>query len=186
MTQISARTSISQVNRICQCDMFHDIDIVEEIVENEQGIEVKRIHFPMVVCLNQDCDLNSDDRDKHKEGVNNNCRLLHLIVAPVFNFDSFRTGSHWGKIFDPGKKYKKDGTEIKKIMNNEDPRYHYLHFDDESDLPDMVIDFKHFFTISTNYLYRHIGNRVRAINELYREKISQRFSNYISRIGLPD
>lgn len=186
MTQISARTSINKESRICQCDMFHDIDIVEDIIENEQGIEVKKIHFPMVVCLNQDCDLNSDDRDKHKEGVNHNCRLLHLLLAPVFNFDSFRMGNHWGKIFDTGKKYKKDGTEIKKIINNEDPRYHYLHFDEESGLPDMVIDFKHFFTVSTNYLYQNLSHRVSAINELYREKINQRFSYYVSRIGLPD
>ena len=186
MTQISARTIVSQADRICQCDMFHDIDVVERIIENDMGIEVKKLHFPMVVCLNQDCDLNSDDRDKQKEGVNNNCRLLHLIVAPVFNFDSFMTGSHWGDLFDPGKKFKKDGTEIGKIKNNDDPRYHYLHFDTDSGLPDMIIDFKHFFTVSTDYLYQNIGKRVRAIDELYREKISQRFAYYISRIGLPD
>lgn len=186
MTQISARTAISQSERICQGDMFHDIEIIESIVENDLGIEVKKLHFPMVICLNQDCDLNSDDRDKQKEGVNRNCRLLHLIVAPVFNFNSFMMGSHWGSLFDPGKKYKKDGTEISKIQINDDSRYHYLHFDVESGLPDMIIDFKHFFTVSTSYLYQNIGKRVRAVDELYREKISQRFANYLSRIGLPD
>ena len=186
MITISAKTTISQSDRICQCDMFHDIDVVERIVENELGIEVKKLHFPMVVCLNQDCDLCSDERDKQNQNANRNCRLLHLIVAPVFNFDSFIIGDHWGKLFDPGIKYKKDGTDLKKIKNNEDPRYHYLHFDGESGLPDMIIDFKHFFTVSTEYLYQNIGKRVRAINELYREKISQRFAYYISRIGLPD
>jgi len=96
------------------------------------------------------------------------------------------TGSHWGTLFDTGKKFKNDGTEIGKIKNNDDPRYHYLHFDPESDLPDMIIDFKHFFTVSTDYLYQNKVKRVRAIDELYREKISQRFAYYISRIGLPD
>lgn len=186
MTQISAKTSISQNERICQCDMFHDIEIVERIVEDDIGIEVNKLHFPMVVCLNQDCDLSSDARDKQNQDVNRNCRLLHLVVAPVFNFDSFMTGGHWGSLFDPGKKYKKDGTEIKKIKNNDDPRYHFLHFDEESGMPDMIIDFKHFFSVSTEYLYQNINKRVRAIDELYREKISQRFAYYISRIGLPD
>ena len=107
MIQISAKTRVSQNDRICQCDMFHDIDVVERIVEDDLGIEVKKLHFPMVVCLNQDCDLNSDDRDKQKEEVNNNCRLLHLIVAPVFNFDSFMTGSHWERFSIPAKSLRK-------------------------------------------------------------------------------
>lgn len=183
---ITARTSINPNDRVCQCDMFHDIEIVENLSEQGAKIEVKRLQFPMVICLNQDCDLNSDKRDREKTGNNKDCRLLHLIVAPVFNFDNFKSGGHWGGIFDIGKKYKSDETATKKIMNNEDPRYHYLHFDENCKLPDMIIDFKHFFTISTDYLYQNIDKRVRAIDALYREKISQRFAYYISRIGLPD
>ena len=76
--------------------------------------------------------------------------------------------------------------EGKKIMNNEDPRFHFLHFEDGFELPDMVIDFKHFYTVSTEYLYRNINNRVCSLSELYREKISQRFAYFISRIGLPE
>lgn len=186
MTQISARTKQTKGSRINQCDIFHDIDIVECITEGTEGVSVSCIRFPLMICLNQDCDLNSDERDKLKEDSNKDCRLLHLIVAPLFNFDEFKDGQHWGDIFQTGQKYNPNKTDGKKIMNNEDPRFHFLHFEDGFELPDMVIDFKHFYTVSTEYLYRNINNRVCSLSELYREKISQRFAYFISRIGLPE
>ncbi len=185
MTQISAKTKLSTENRINQCDIFHDIDIVEKIEEESKGIKITYIHFPLVICLNQDCDLNSDNRDKQKDNSNKDCRLLHLIIAPLFNFDEFKQGEHWGDIFQTGIKYNPNKTDGKKVMNNEDPRFHYLHFEDNFILPDMVVDFKHFYTISTDYMYENLSKRVCSLSELYREKISQRFAYYFSRIALP-
>lgn len=185
MTQISAKIRNSNETRISQCDLFHDIDIVEKIKEGDNGIEITYIHFPMVICLNQDCDLNSDDRDKKNADSNKNCRLLHLVIAPVFNFDLFKQGEHWGDIFQPGESYKAGKTSTNKIIKNEDPRFHYLHFEDDSKLPDMIIDFKHCYTVSTDTLYANIDKRLCSLSDLYREKISQRFAYFISRIGLP-
>lgn len=182
----TAKTTVSPNDRIYQGDIFHDVEIVESISQSGKNIEINQLRFPMVICLNQDCDLNNDERDRLKKDKIHNCRLLHLIVAPVFNFNSFLNGIHWGDIFEAEPKQKTSDTTIKKIMNNEIPRYHYLCFDQECGLPDMIIDFKHFFTVSTDYLYQILDKRVRAVDTLYREKISQRFAYYISRIGLPD
>lgn len=184
--QVSARTKSISEGRISQGDIFHDLEIVENVEETPFGARVHYLKFPLVVCLNQDCDLNSDDRDKQEEGSNKNCRLLHLIVAPVFYLDTFKSGEHWGEVFQVGEKFKLDKTTGKKLINNEDPRYHFLHFPDNRPLPDLVIDFKHFFTISTQYMYSNLDKRVCSIDELYREKVSQRFANYLSRIGLPE
>ena len=186
MSEITARVKQS-LDRISQCDVFHDITIVENIKIQGDEMELKTITFPYVICLNQDCDLNSDklDKDNNPKG-NKNCRLLHLIVAPLFNFSSFIEGKHWGDIFDASPPINIKRTQGEKIRKNEDPRYHYLHFNDESKFPDMVIDFKHFFTISTEQMYENLSNRVFSIEELYREKICQRFAFFQSRIGLPD
>lgn len=186
MTQISARIKNQPEKRINQCDIFHDIDIIERIEESNDGVLITYIHFPLVICLNQDCDLNSDNRDKQKEGSNKDCQLLHLIVAPLFNFDVFKQGEHWGNIFQTGQQYNPNRTDGKKIMNNEDPRFHFLHFEDGFKLPDMVVDFKHFYTINTDYLYQNIDKRVCSLSELYREKLSQRYAYFLSRIGLPE
>lgn len=187
MTQISAKIKSNPELRINQCDIFHDIEIVENIEESKDAIKVTYLHFPLVICLNQDCDLNSDIRDKGKNGSNKDCRLLHLTIAPLFNYDTFKDGEHWGDIFQIGEKYSKSKTKTQKIMNNEDPRFHYLHFEDDNPiLPDLIIDFKHIYTLSTEYLYSNIDKRVCSVSELYREKISQRYAYFISRIGLPD
>lgn len=184
---VSAKSRAPQLKRISQCDLFQDIEIIESVNQDNDRLYVKRITFPYVICLNQDCDLSRDYMDFSSEPPkNDDCRLLHLIVAPVFIFEEFLNGTHWDKIFSPRNKQKKSDTAVKKIINNEDPRYHFLHFPDEDRLPDFIVDFKHFFTISNRVLYLNLSKRICSIDELYREKISQRFAYYFSRIGLPE
>lgn len=187
MSAITAKVRIPIEERISQCDIFQDIEIVEGLKLEGTTMELKTIMFPYVICLNQDCDLLSDYRDKNNpQGTNKNCRLLHIVVAPLFNSDSFKMGTHWGTLFDSSSVIKEKETKWKKIMDNEDPRYHFLRFDGKSQLPDMIIDFKHFFTISTEFLYEKMPQRLCSVEELYREKICQRFAFFQSRIGLPD
>lgn len=186
MSEITARVRQPQ-DRISQCDIFRDITIIEGVRQNGAEMILKTITFPYVICLNQDCDLLSDVRDKQLTPVSNkSCRLLHLVVAPLFVFSSFIEGTHWGEIFDQSPAINIRRTSGEKIMNNEDPRYHFLRFNPESKLPDMVIDFKHFFTISTEILYENLDKRAFSVEEIYREKICQRFAFFQSRIGLPD
>ena len=68
--QVSAKTKPLFENRICQGDIFHDLEIVENVEETAFGARVHYLRFPLVVCLTQDCDLNSDDRDKQQEESN--------------------------------------------------------------------------------------------------------------------
>ncbi len=170
--------------RISQCDIFKNIDILEKILIIDSKIELTKITFPYVICMNQECDL-KNDYDSSNPGIIFDNQLLHLIIAPVFNFDQFLTGTHWGKIMNHKETLKKSDTKTKLICQNEIPRYHYLNFKDSS-LPELIIDFKHFFTIEKSILYNNIENRLCSMDDLYKEKISQRFSSYISRIGLPD
>lgn len=186
MVLISAKTKKLE-QRISQSDIFHDIDVVEYIEDKSNGVVVHYLHFPLVMVLNQDCDLNSDNREKQEKNTNKDCRLLHIIVAPLFNFDEFKQGKHWNDIFDVGDAYNINKTPAKKIMQNEDSRYHYLHFEEGfKKLPNLIVDFKHFFTVSSDYMYANLDKRVCTLDDLYREKVNQRFAYYISRIGLPD
>jgi hypothetical protein len=70
-------------------------------------------------------------------------------------------------------------------MDNEIPRYHYLNFS-ENDMPELIVDFKHFFTINRDLLYKNIDSKLCSLDDLFKEKLSQRFSQFISRIGLPE
>lgn len=170
--------------RLSQCDVYRDLKVVESVHKEAGELTINYLSFPMAIVLNQDCDLNSDNRN-NTVGVNGNTSLLHVMVAPVFLFDTFLEGTHWNGIFNDANKQKKKDTAVKKIMENSDPRYHYIHYLPSTQLPDMIIDFKHFFTINKQYLYEKRHKRLFSIDELFRERISQRFASYLSRIGLP-
>ena len=77
-------------------------------------------------------------------------------------------------------------TKYKNLIDNEIPRYHYLKFSEDIPIVSSIIDFKHYFSVDIEYLKKHINeNFVCQVSELYREHISQRFANFLSRIGLP-
>lgn len=181
--KISARKTKKIPKRLSQGDIFQDIEIIENIEVEKSVVTVQKISFPFVVCLNQECDLETDFWNNDNVLCDNN--LLHIAIAPVFIFEQFLSGTHWGGIFSNNKPQKRKDTTIKKIIDNEIPRYHYLNFPD-NDTPDLIIDFKHFFSVYKKVMYDQIDKRFCSLDDLFKEKINQRFSYYISRIGLPE
>lgn len=179
--KISARKTNRNNPRICQGDIFTDIEIIESFNVKGTQIQLDKISFPYVICLNQECDL-ENDFNCHSNKDN---KLLHIAIAPAFNFEDFLSGSHWAGIFDVNSTAKRADTKTKLIMDNEIPRFHYLNFS-ETNMPELIVDFKHFFTINRNVLYSKLDKRLCSLDDLFKEKLSQRFSNFISRIGLPE
>lgn len=170
-----------ETGRIMQGDIFHNIDVIEDvIVKPDNAIQLKKITFPLVICLNQDCDLHTDfiHRKENKSGS-----LLHLIVAPLFEISSFRDGKNWGDLMNVGDHINSE--KFKSIKNNDNPRYHYLAFP-EKEMPELIIDFKYFFTVNRDALYHRLDHKVCSVEDLFRELINQRFCDYLSRIGLPE
>jgi hypothetical protein len=72
------------------------------------------------------------------------------------------------------------------IKTNQNSRYYFLDKQSDLQIPDLVIDFKHYYSIQRDILYKEIKRHyIGSINELFRECLSQRFAFYLSRIGLP-
>ena len=169
-------------DRIYQGDIFKKIDFVESITEDKTHIVVDRIKYPLVIVLSQDCDLQSNHNCRKLKDNNNNY-LISLIVAPLFNYDHFILGAHFSEIGYKMETIKSGKTIDKKLKQNNVPRYHYLNF--EHTIVSSVIDFKHFFTVPYTYLKNlNSENYVFSVEPIYRERISQRFANYLSIIGL--
>lgn len=176
-------------DRIRQGDIFSNIPYYESYFENKGEFELSVFEFPYVVVLTQDCDLNINklERDKIDKNQNQNINdkyLISIIVAPLYNAQHLFSGEH---LSDIGKRAQNMNREQKKyVETNQNSRYHYITFGpDITDPPISIIDFKHYFTISLSYLEENLKKRIFGINPLYRELISQRFSNYLCRIGLP-
>ena len=110
-----------------------------------------------------------------------------ILLSPAYPADKLREGIHLEFIgMDMSKIGKTKSSNWRKIIQNETPRYHYLDKFDEIGLIDLVIDFKRYYTLPRQYLYSiREDSYLISLNELYREDLSNRFSNYLSRIGLP-
>ena len=180
---------------IKQGDIIEDIEFIESIDEKDGNLEIRKIIFPLVIVLSQDCDLNQDydyRYGKYKEKENHDKYLISVLVAPLYNIDHFTQGKHLelldrtAQTITKFNKKKKPTTQYKNLLDNDIPRYHYLEFDKDVSIVPSIVDFKHYFTVNVEYLKKHKKqNFVCSLSSLYKERISQRFSYFLGRIGLP-
>lgn len=174
--------------RICQGDIISDVTYeIINIKPDSRSVENIKVTFKYIIVLMQDCDLSRDYENRHNLNPNpNDANYLHsILVAPLFNALQLREGTHLSNL---GLNCKRINTDLwKPISGNENKRYYYLPENDEFGVAAQVIDFKHCYSFPTQKIYdlKKSFSKFR-VNELYREDISQRFSYYISRIGLPE
>lgn len=189
------KTLKSKKSRIRQGDVYRNVQHIESIDERDGDLFIKKISFPYVVVLTQDCDLLQDCNNRKLVKVNPSKNhdkfLISVLVAPIYNTEHFRTGEHLSELAVNMRpinwKKSKPNTEAQRILNNQETRYHHLEFSPDLEIPDSIIDFKHYFSVNINTLDRMRPQHfVCSIAPVYRELLCQRFSNYLSRIGLPD
>ena len=174
--------------RISQGDIYKDVDFIEYAIEKNDVIEISKIVFPLIIVLTQDCDLNQDYtvRWARNGASNHDKKLISIIVAPLYNAEHVYLGEHLSELKMEMVKINRGKTPGKTLRQNQTPRYHYLEFPLDIPVVPSVIDFKHYFTVNVEYLKKHKQkNFICQIGPLYREDVSQRFSSYLSRIGLP-
>ena len=192
MAETVTKTYKDSSGELNQCDIYRDIEFIEYVKEDGDSIEVSKIVFPLAIVLTQACDLQQDYNARKKIEVENRGNqdkfLISVIVAPIYNFEEFRMGTHLNQLgltMEP--KGRRERSLCSNIIKNENKRYHYLNFADDVEIVESVIDFKHYFTVTVNYLNSIREEKyVCSIESLYRELILQRFSNFLSRIGLPE
>jgi len=175
--------------RISQGDIYKDVEFIEYAIEKRGVIEISKIVFPFTVVLTQDCDLNQDYTVRWaRNGVSNHDKkIISVIVAPLYNVEHVYRGEHLSELGMTMAEIKKGKTPGKTLRQNQTPRYHYIEFSANVPIVSSVIDFKHYFTVNVEYLKKHKkANFICQIGPLYREDVSQRFSSYLSRIGLPE
>lgn len=181
----------AEYERVRQGDIFSDVPYYESYRELNGEFELSVYEFPYVLVLTQDCDLEQNKNNK-VQGIssgnlglkNLDKHLISIIVVPLYNSEHLFAGLHLDQLKISAQKHSSD--QKKTIKQNQNQRYHYLEFGDDVVIPDSVIDFKHYFSVSLDWLESSPSNRICGINPIYRELVSQRFSNYLSRIGLPE
>lgn len=181
------KTSLRRRNRISQGDIYRDVEFIEYVAVKEGKIEVPIITFPLVIVLTQECDLEQDFKFRYgrpKKGTQDKY-LISVLVSPLYTLEHVLAGEHLSELKLKMEPIKRDKTPGEYLLQNERPRYHYIQFPPDIDIPPSVIDFKHYFSVNVEYIRRLRGNFVCRVLPVYREEISQRFANFLSRIGVP-
>jgi hypothetical protein len=181
---INARTKADE--RICQGDIIRDVDWIETVLEQDGILEVRKIRFPFVIILTQDCDLAQDHMFRTEAKPTQDKWLISVLAAPIYNAEHVFSGEHLLDINIKSEPINKNATHGRMLIQNQNQRYHYLEFPKDVPIVSSVIDFKHYFSVPVLYLQQlKKTNFVCTVSELYREDISQRFASFLSRIGLP-
>lgn len=185
------KVTVKKVDRIRQGDILKDIEYIDNTFDYTGIPKISSIiNFSYVIVLTQDCDLEQENNNKLESDnrKNQDKFLLSIILAPLYKFEQFLKGEHLSVLNRKMSDFNtKEKTAINTIKNNTNPRYHYIEFPNNIEITNSVIDFKHYFSINSEYLNTIFQDKfICSIDVLYREQISQRFSNFLSRIGLPD
>jgi hypothetical protein len=186
-------TVATRVARVSQGDIVRDVEYIENVTEEDGVLEVSKIVFPLAIVLTQDCDLESEARARRLNaqvrGDTANAgdkTLLSVLMAPLYNVQHVYTGEHLVSLGVAAQPVPK-GSAGDFLKTNQRERYHYLEFSDGVLIVPQVIDFKHYFSVTLKKLEDfRLRGFVCSVSPLFREQISQRFANYLSRIGLPD
>jgi hypothetical protein len=182
------RVKTQRNSRIAQGDIIRNVEYIEYISEKAGAIEVAKIIFPLIIVLTQDCDLAQDYRFRWSK-ANTETQdkwLLSVLIAPLYNVEHVYTGEHLSELAMTMERINRGRSPGENLRKNETPRYHYIEFPKHVPIAPSVIDFKHYFSVNVGYLKKVRQENFKCqVSELYREDISQRFSSFLSRIGLP-
>jgi hypothetical protein len=170
--------------------VYGSIALIEDVVEKDGVLRVSQIFFPLVMVLTQDCDLAEDFKSRYgrPKRPTQDKFLLSVLVAPLYNLTHVLKGEHLTGLEQQMTPFpsSKKATERKLLKQNRTPRYHYIEFPPDVSIVPSVIDFKHYFSVSVQHLRKKQESFACRVDQLYRERISQRFATFLARIGLPD
>lgn len=180
-------------DRIYQGDILRDFKYQDRISIEDNKIKIQERNIPYLIVLTQDCDLEWDfnnhkeneiDQDKTKDKLNQDKFLHSILICPAYPAEKVRLGTHLEELGLTMEKLNSSRWNL--VKTNQNSRYYFLDNNSDLQIPDLVIDFKHYYSIPRDILYKEIKKHyIGSINELFRECLSQRFAFYLSRIGLP-
>lgn len=174
--------------RITQGDILRDLSI---IIVNED-LTVLSLEYQYGAILSQDCDLEQGCKipiippGAPTLVTEFNQFLPSILFIPAFPAELLRSGEHLVNLYQiRTKRISSEPWSI--IKQNNNPRYHFLPAEPNDQVPELVMDFKAYFTIPfKTILSKYAQHYLTTVNEIFREGLSQRFANYLSRIGLPE
>ncbi|MDD5605750.1 MAG: hypothetical protein PHR51_00200 [Patescibacteria group bacterium] len=164
--------------RVCQGDILNGLSFLIYNAKNPK--KYASVDLQYAVVLTQECDLDLDYKLRRDKPDQHDKHLQTILICPAYLSTDLCNGKHLeGRTMSP--------VDLKKLKKGDLKRYHLLNEDLSLSIPELVIDFKHFFTVPRGFLYSQRKScYIATMNEIFRESLSQRFAFYLSRIAEPE
>jgi len=177
----------SELARLEQGDVLRDVSLVlwAEKVGTDLVVDERALSY--CVVLSQECDLEHDFNSRADTTRKDHDKYLQsILLCPAYPAPSFKDGTHLAQLDLTMQRHNSE--QWKRLKQNQMARYHFLGGDPDRQMPEVVVDFKHYFTVPREVLYREeFQSRYLLTMEIvYRDHLSGRFAHYLSRIGLPE
>ena len=178
-----------ELPRLCQGDILRDLEVVERarVINTEpKQLDVKKRLLPYAVVLSQECDLHQDLQNRKNLATSTQDKYLHsVLLGPAYPAQDVRQGVHLAQL--DVKCEPLNSARWGTVKQNNNDRYHFLPAFDPLQVPDIVLDFKHFLTAPRGILLEFKpSSYVASLGQLFRDSLSQRFAHFLARIALPD
>lgn len=166
---------------LCQGEILASL-VQAKLLIDTVGTERPRVIYethPFAIILSQGCDLSQDYIKAESETVQRQLPSIlfaQMVEAPALKGDIKKT-EHW-----------------QRVVKNKDERYHFLAaVPPEKDalaegIPELGIDFKRYFTVPTDEVYKRLAQSTRRrcrLRSPYLEHLNTRFYYYQFRVALP-
>jgi len=183
--QIYSPSSSGSLSPLRQGEIISNVVQIHLSLSSLDGSDVaiqQKMH-PLTIVISQGCDL-EQDHGARSSGVTSDKVIPNILFCEL----------------DSAQKIRNCGSSINssiwsQIRINKHERYHYLQriealYDVVNEgLGELCIDFKRFFTIPSDEIYRRIeideAKRRCYLVSPYLEHLSTRFAHFLSRIALP-
>ena len=180
---------------VLQGDIFKNVSYVYKTQETEDYVDFTEFEFPYIVVLSQSCDVSAMSK-LIIEGGKTIKFMPSVLVAPIYDKDALKNGEIFEEIlksslYDMNRETLFSSKKHDDIIKNDDHyRFQMIMFKEgfsPLDFKSPIIDFKHYFSVSPEYLNNiKDSKRVCHLEQLYCEQITLRFANFLSRIAFPD
>mgnify|MGYP004482993613 CR=1 FL=1 len=194
MVSTSKAIIVSQEKGVNQGDVFKDVKYSFIDSEDNESIDIIEYTFPYAIVVSQSCDvafMDGFESGAHSAPVK---YMPSILMCPIYSKDLIAHGEHLKEIFEDINRtlingapyYNKDDSRT--TEKDQHVRFHALkvNVNDKTIIDNMVIDFKHIFSVPMKYLRNNRDNRICSIEDIYIDQIVNKMAAYLSRIGLPD
>jgi hypothetical protein len=195
-------TSLAHIPNISeplsQGDIFENITYsfvnnnIDKHQKSEEIINFIEFQFPYAIILSQGCDVKFMSEIVASKKGKSSKYMPSILLCPIYKEQAVLKNNHLKYIPEIDIQLSEEPYYSKRDadFSSSDMHYRYhrltIKVDKQLAGTDLLIDFKHCFSLHAGYLLNNLTHRKFTLETIFAEQITLKFASYLSRIAIPD